>query len=273
MSARSVTTSMIILIFVMILVLGGTASAAPTGIGVSTFDQCSNDTGTGFPSSDSDPGCHWINGDLNKNNSLYQEGDATVQRLWMTGFTPGQTYSVTFSYGTTKGGKHAYDFLTSWDWSEDWIASADLCQDITGCTSASSMQYDIPVDPNAMGYDTGVRQFLARGGTISSVSTPTIFSGDYTGDSETHITVNFTVDSSGSMCSGGTCGVAIIFGAHVAAEANWGTGMGAGSIPGSPYHVSLYSEGHQESCTAGVATLRLPADQHHHHHADLPAGR
>ena len=36
-----------------------------------------------------------------------------------------------------------------------------------------------------------------------------------------------------------TCGVALWFGAHVAAQANWGLGLGAGSISGSPYHVAL----------------------------------
>ncbi len=36
-----------------------------------------------------------------------------------------------------------------------------------------------------------------------------------------------------------TCAVAIWFGAHVAAQTNWGIGNGAGSISGSPYHVRL----------------------------------
>jgi hypothetical protein len=60
---------------------------------------------------------------------------------------------VTFQYGTTKGGKHAYDFLTTWDWSEDWITVADRCQDITGCTSASETTLDIPEDPNVPNAD------------------------------------------------------------------------------------------------------------------------
>ena len=75
-------------------------------------------------------------------------------------------------------------------------------------------------------------------------TTPTIVSGTYAGDSDTRITVPFTVGpDTGAMCSTKqgvtTCDVAIWFGAHVAAQADWGAGTGAGNIPGSPYHVAL----------------------------------
>lgn len=83
-----------------------------------------------------------------------------------------------------------------------------------------------------------------RGGTLTGATTPAVVSGSYSGDSETIITVSFTVGpAAGSMCSTKqdvtTCGVALWFGAHVAAQANWGLGLGAGSISGSPYHVAL----------------------------------
>jgi hypothetical protein len=69
-------------------------------------------------------------------------------------------------------------------------------------------------------------------------------SGDYTGDSETEITVSFTVGGSGNMCHTNnkgvtTCDVALWFGAHVADSTDWGTGTGAANISGSPYHVAL----------------------------------
>lgn len=212
-------------------------------LSVDTYDQCSNDDGNGYATGDQ--GCRWINGNLQGNNSLYAEGDATVQRLWKADFAPGSTHTVTIEYGTTKGGKHAYDYLTSWDWSENWIAppDSDLCQDIDGCETASQHTLPIPHDPNGSGqFETGTRNFLMRGGHLNSASIPTIVSGSYAGDSDTAITVEFTVDASGSMCSGGTCGVALIFGAHIAKTSQWqpfdGT-TGATSIPGSPYHVKL----------------------------------
>ena len=228
----------------------GTATTTFTDLAIGTYDQCSNDDGNGYASGDE--GCRWINGNLQGNNSIYNEGDATVQRLWLTDLVPGSTHTVTFKYGTTKGGKHAYDFLTSWNWSENWITVPDRCQGITGCETATDTQTAIPVDPNAAGFDAAAdliqpRQFTMRGGTLNSATVPVIVSGDYSGDSETVITVSYTVDpGTGAMCSSKqgvtTCGVAIWFGAHVAMTAQWmaynGTG-GAATISGSPYHVAL----------------------------------
>lgn len=196
--------------------------------------------GTGYTSGDL--GCQWINGNLQSNTAYYAEGDATVQRVWLTDFPPG-LHSVTLQYGTTKGGKHAYDFLTTWNWSENWITDADRCQDITGCLAASDNGLDIPQDPNVPNSfepsAPGARQFTMRGGTLTSVTTPVIAGGSYAGDSETNITVSFNVPSSGPMCNANGCAVALWFGAHVSAQANWGLGQGAGSINGSPYHVAL----------------------------------
>jgi hypothetical protein len=213
---------------------------------IGTYDQCSNDTGTGYTTGDT--GCRWINGNLQSNNSRYAEGDATVQRLWLTDLVPGSTHTITLKYGTTKQGKHAYDFLTTWDWSESWITAADLCQDITGCLgSVVQSTLDIPQDPNVPNSfepsAPGDRLFVMRGGTLTGATTPAVVSGSYAGDSETVTTVSFTVGNTGDMCATKqgttTCGVALWFGAHVAAQANWGTNQGAGSIPGSPYHVAL----------------------------------
>ena len=91
---------------------------------VDAYDQCSNDDGDGYATGDT--GCRWINGALNASNSTYQEGDSTVQRLSLDGFAPGSSHTVTVQYGTTKQGKHAYDFLTKWSHSENWITLADI---------------------------------------------------------------------------------------------------------------------------------------------------
>ena len=65
--------------------------------------------GSGFATD----GCRWINGNLAQNNSVYAEGDAHRQRLSLQGLAPGSVHTVTLKYGTTQGGKHAYDFLTT----------------------------------------------------------------------------------------------------------------------------------------------------------------
>ncbi|HEX4980790.1 MAG TPA: hypothetical protein VFV63_03795, partial [Ilumatobacteraceae bacterium] len=226
--------------------ISGTATTRFTDAPIKTYDQCSNDLGTGYSSGDL--GCRWINGNLQKNNSRYREGDATVQRLWLEGIAPGETHTVTFKYGTTKAGKHAYDFLTNWDWSENWITDADRCQGITGCTGATDTTTAILDDPNVTNaIEPGGRFFTMRGGVLNSATVPAIVSGTYGGDSETAITVSFTVGpGSGAMCETKqnvtTCSVAFWFGAHVARTDQWTTfngTTGAGSVSGSPYHVAL----------------------------------
>jgi hypothetical protein len=218
---------------------------------IGTYDQCSQDDGDGYATGDT--GCRWINGNLNANNSTYFEGDSTVQRMWIEGYAPGSTHTVTFKYGTTKAGTHAYDYLTTWSASEPWVTVADRCDGITGCTTASETVLNIPEDPNVPNTieptASSTRMFVMRGGSLVSATTPTIASGSYAGDSETEITVTFKVANSGPMCStkqGVTsCGAAIWFGAHVAKTSEWGLyngTTGAGFISGSPYHVQLAAE-------------------------------
>jgi hypothetical protein len=139
------------------LVLTGVLQPAHSAkaLDVGTYDQCSNDDGDGYPGPDT--GCRWTNGNLQAQNSTYFEGDATVQRAWLTDLAAGSVHTLTLKYGTTKGGKHAYDYLTTWNFSESWITDADLCQDVDGngndpggaCTDwGADDLFPIPVDPN-----------------------------------------------------------------------------------------------------------------------------
>ena len=225
------------------------ATTSFTDLPIGTFDQCSNDLGTGFTTGDT--GCQWTGGVLNPSNSTYSEGDATVQRLWLINLLPGTSHTLTLTYDTTEGGIHAYDFLTTWNESEGWITSDDRCQGITGCTLApTESTVDIPADPNVPSAfqpsAPGDRQFVMRGGALVSATTPALISGSYAGNSTTSISVTFNVDpGTGAMCSTDnhgvlTCGVALWFGAHVAVGTpDWGSGLGAANVSGAPYHVSL----------------------------------
>ena len=220
--------------------ISGTATTTFTDLSIGTYDQCANDEGTGY-SSGGKSGCDWINGNLNRNNSSYPEDTATVQRLWLTNLAPSTQHTITLDYGTTKAGKHAYDYLTTFDYSETWVDEADRCEGITGCVALSDAQLLIPIDPSAGGFDAldSPQYFTMRGGSMASATVPVVVSGSYAGDSDTRITITFTTPAGGPMCSAGTCGVALWFGAHVAWEGQWGIGTGAGSVSGSPYHVKL----------------------------------
>lgn len=218
--------------------------------GIDFFSQCSNDDGDGYTGAD--VGCHWINGNLNASNSTYHEGDATVQRLAIDNLTTGD-HTVIIKYGTTKGGKHAYDYLTNDNFSElnpNPLTASDLCDpsltNLANCASLTAVDSDlIPTDPNAAGHDTATanRHFRIRNGTWVAggiLSGPTVVSGSYAADSETAITIKFHVDS--TTCSGAhanKCEVLITWGAHISSQADWGAGNSAVSIPGSPYHVQI----------------------------------
>jgi len=218
------------------------------GASVDVFDQCANDDGDGY---NGDPGdCSWTNGNMNTNNSTIFEEDSTVQRLLMSGLTNG-THTVTLEYQTTKGGKHAYDFLTSFDQSEDWVTLEDLCSGtvttgFASCmTAASSTSPDLVEDPlNTDGTDDTNQNIMIINGTISSTTQPVLVSGSYGADSLTNIDVEFEIDTSDckdsvTKQSVTTCPVFMAWGAHVSSQEDWGSGQSAVNISGSPYHMKV----------------------------------
>jgi hypothetical protein len=72
------------------------------------------------PATASEPSS-WTNGNLNASKAPYAEGEAVPFETVFTGLSLGQTYSITLSWGTTKSGLHAFDSLTSYNYS--WAAS------------------------------------------------------------------------------------------------------------------------------------------------------
>src|SRR2546427_1495724 len=58
---------------------------------------------------------HWVNSIIQANNSIYFEGMSVRQRVLFAGLpdTAGNHHSLLFRHQFTKGGLHAYDFLTS----------------------------------------------------------------------------------------------------------------------------------------------------------------
>ena len=92
--------------------LVGIVSAAPAAI-PNDFKQCSNNNPT-FGS------CVWINGIVQKSNSLYAEGMGVPQRTIIgddaTGIvaTAGNVHTYNFSHMATKAGTHAYDWVESY---------------------------------------------------------------------------------------------------------------------------------------------------------------
>jgi uncharacterized repeat protein (TIGR01451 family) len=215
--------------------------AAGTSLNVN-LDQCANL---------STPNCSWQNGDLNKNNSAFAEGDVVPFRLALEGLAPG-THTIHINYDFTAGGHKAYDFLASVDATE----SVDLCAAGGGGVSslcgtpanqsnlgtADAENFPIETFANPAGFTVAgaigfaalaadSRQLEMYGGTINSVTVPT-HAGNVNGNSAADMTVTFT--TSGSA-------VLLVWGGHLAQSAYWkntdGTPDGAGEVSGAPWHM------------------------------------
>ncbi|MBA3631773.1 MAG: carboxypeptidase regulatory-like domain-containing protein [Acidobacteria bacterium] len=198
------------------------------------IDQCRN----GAPG-DPDLPCNnanYVNGNLNPQNSSYYEGSSVPYRIKFNNLVVGTTYTITIDYGTTKNGKHAIDYLTSYDRTETQAMGNNPCDGIAGCslTTTATYQVDtfpIPLDPQVAA--RGVTQipgvFTLFGGDITAVSGYTI-DGSYAADSDTEITITFIA---------GTTNPVLAFGAHIARLIDYPVEGSASLVSGSPYHVGI----------------------------------
>jgi hypothetical protein len=219
---------------------------------------------------------HWINSILQQSNSRYYEGMSVCQRLIFNGVdsTPGDTHALTFSVDATKGGIHAFDFLTSWDNAipaADSIAPglnllvdlfSDQCQpDFWSCTQAicdhihSLALYDeadlAVLDMDTLAgddvqlrvdnYDTyfGISRTVKIWGNQAVSSASITFDG-YTGSVDDK-TANYTLYWTSASDT-----VIIEMAGHLAvgsdpleAGIGYGQGRGAANISGGPYHFKL----------------------------------
>jgi len=160
--------------------------------------------------------------------SHYFEGDSIPYRMLLDNLDTTSAHALTIQWDTTKSGKHALDYLTTWNRS---VTAADPCAGVAGCSLATFTSWSIPADPNVTG--AGVTptagSFTLFGGTITGVSAYTL-SGPYSGDSSTSITISFTAAVADPV---------LAWGGHVATRADWGMTGSAVNISGSPYHMRL----------------------------------
>ena len=224
-----------------------------------SLDQCAN---LGSTCDTANPS-QWQNGNLGSSNSHYSEGESVPYRAKFTDLSPGEMYSATIQWDTTKQGKHAIDYLTGVARTE---TTADPCSGVTCVAPVSTLA--VPLDSEVSG--RGVTQVpgqafridggtfpapgasIANTGNLCGASTCTVtanpsaysLTGAYTGDSSTSTTVYF-------YAVGTT--VVLSWGGHVASQADWGAGSSASSIAGSPYHMRVldFACSSVANCSAG----------------------
>lgn len=201
-------------------VLGAPAQAANPS---ANLDQCENGKAS------APKNCDWGNGNLNENNSHYGEGDSVPYRVKFSNLTTSPaTHTVTIEWDTTKSGKHAFDYLTTYNRTQ----AGDPCAGVTPCANPSTAP--IPADTSltpANGF-SGTQipgNFTLWNGTIVSTGTYTR-TGSAAGDGSTRITITFTA---------ATANPVLAWSGHVGTRLDWGVSGSASSISGSPYHMRL----------------------------------
>ena len=209
---------------------GATTATALTALSVN-LDQFANLPGQG-----------WQNGDLNGNNSAYGEGDVVPFRLALEGLAAGQ-HTIHLNYDFLTGGSEAYDFLATWNVTENPNKCADPnsggasshCPNNLGSADTHAFPGD-PFSPavspgltvnGAMVFSGVARNLTMYGGTVNSITVPTHASGK--GD----MVVTFTTTSDWAF---------FLWGAHIAQSAYWnesngGSANGASTISGAPWHM------------------------------------
>ena len=208
----------------------GPTTAAASSLSVN-LDQFANQPGQG-----------WQNGDLNGNNSTYGEGDVVPFRLAIEGLAAGQ-HTIHLNYDFLTGGSEAYDFLATWNVTENPNKCADpnsggassQCPNSLGSADIHAFPGDSftpAVSPGltvngAMAFAGVSRNLTMYGGTVNSITAPAHASGK--GD----MTLTFTTTSDWAF---------FLWGAHIAQSAYWnesngGAANGAATISGAPWHM------------------------------------
>ena len=238
------------------------------------FKQCAQDD-AGYALGE----CHWINSILQNQNSRYFEGTSVPQRVIFPSLpaTAGDSHSMLFFHEFTKGGVHAYDFLTSYAQAQTtslaiggFALTLNACGDeIPGpnpidyagiCTAVRSgtnfIDVDVPDDPFVSGsfaFGDGdvqdrINEFEAQYGnrTIRIWGNAPFTSGSLTlahdvangGDTgDSDITYVLNWVSASTQ-------IVVEMAGHLAVsvdgtDLSWGTGKGSGAISGGPYHFKL----------------------------------
>jgi hypothetical protein len=233
-----------------------------------SLEQCSNLTTT----CDTTHSANWQTGNLGTSNSDYAEGDSVPYRTIASNLTVGQTYKLHIEWDTTQSGKHALDYLTTYNRTE---STANPCAGVTCAGGTSTLA--IPIDSQVTG--GGVTQVAGQaftafgatfpgngamvsnsGGNLCGSATCTIptnpsaysLIGTYAGTSQTGLALYFTATNSTAV---------IAWGGHIARRLDWGSGKSAADVSGSPYHMRVidYKCSDVDNCSSGNMDRSLSA--------------
>ena len=216
----------------------------------------------------------WQNGNLGSSQAHYAEGETVPYRAVMTTAKEGTIYWLTIEWDTTQQGKHAIDYINTWDASfpagrNETVPNPLL--GVAGLLTNNSTTKAIVADSRVSAGPDGIAgnaddiaqvsgaftlfggatniQYVKAGADgvfntaddVIAPADPYTLTGTYGGNSSTSVTMKFTYigDSDAQLNELGSLVVA--WGGHIATRADWGAGMSAAAISGSPYHMRLTS--------------------------------
>ncbi|MCB2206310.1 hypothetical protein KQI65_16320 [bacterium] len=238
---------------------------------------------------------HWTQSILQRNNSIYYEGMSVPQRIFFMNIpsTQGDVHTLKFSHRATKSGKHAYDFLTSYDQAVkaaiaivgptvmhtlnpcgDEIGPPKnmgaICAQVRGMFSrsvelpwkmGSILGHDVEASAKAYEQRFGKRELMLYGD--ANITSASITFDGYTSGADPLAQYTLTWTSSSAS-------VLIEIASHLAMSIDvtgagtgigYGAGLGAGSIKGGSYHFMLdrldnQSLGNQDNQISSAAVMQ-----------------
>ena len=177
----------------------------------------------------------WVNGNAGAENSQWAEDEFIAYRMVFDNLAITGTHSVILGYDIFHNGKHAIDYLGSFNATE---TDADPCSGTPLACTVGSPTSVFPIGPdgvtvtNQINPFTGVfvtqdpGNFTMWGGTITGFTYL-----PYTlGDVERRVQITFTAAVPNPV---------LAWGGHIAWRGDWGAGNSAGGVSGSPYHMRL----------------------------------
>lgn len=224
------------------------AQKAPEGASAD-IDQCRNGAaGSPVPCT----GGAWVNGNVGPSQSHWVENEFAPYRIKMIDLVIGNTYTVTVGYDILKSGKHAVDYLGTFNATDPLT---NPCSGVAGCVLGTpTSTIAVPLDnvtvrnqpnPNLAGGCPVVGgpgcvaqapgNFTMWGGTLTNaVYVPYVVGSDHRA-----ITVTFTATADNPV---------LAWSGHLAWVGDWGAGQSAGNVSGSPYHGSM------DACSFGCGS-------------------
>jgi hypothetical protein len=205
---------------------------------------------------------NWVNGNSNGSKSHWREGEFISYRTKISGIASG-SHTLVLHYDTVHGGKHAIDYIGSFDATETTSGTPgpfhannnNPCKDLVTagqmqaaqCTpSAPISSTPVPaaslVNCNGSAGTFPVNGQIAGSFKMWGPSGSALNSAVYTvenvssGSGQCSTTMRITFTSPAISTSQA---IVIAWGGHIASQRDWGIGNSASAISGSPYHMAL----------------------------------